>query len=274
MRNIILLAAAGCAALATSAQAQDVTDWSGFYAGVLAGYGMDRTQTESSSSIIPPLEIDDDIFYSGSNMFSQDRIEGLLGGVSAGYNFQHDQFVLGVEGDINFGDLDKTTSSFGSLTIDNQEDNEVFNLSQGTDTTYGIDWYSTFALRAGATFDGWLVYAKLGAAVGNVSSNSTSNFTLASNVPPEDLPLPAGSYSSSANTSQLLFGPTFGLGVEKMLTANISLGAEYSYVGLPDVTIPQASGLAGGILGVGGSSGPIEVTSSIHVLKGSLKFHF
>ncbi|UXN71669.1 outer membrane beta-barrel protein [Devosia neptuniae] len=274
MRSAILLVGASFSLLASSAQAQDITDWSGFYAGVLVGYGMDRTQTESSSSIIPPVEAGDDVFYSGSNRFSQERIEGLLGGVGAGYNFQHNQFVLGVDGDINFGDLDKTTSAFGSLTIDDREDGEVFELGQGSDTTYGVDWYSTFALRAGVTFDGWLVYAKMGAAVGNVSSNSTSNFTVASNLPPEDMPLPAGSYSSSANTSQLLFGPTFGLGVEKMLTSNISLGAEYSYVGLPDVTIPQASGIGGDLLGIGGGSDPIEVTSSIHVLKGTLKYHF
>lgn len=59
-----------------------------------------------------------------------------------------------------------------------------------------------------------------------------------------------------------------------MLTSNISLGAEYSYVGLPDVTIPQASGIGGDLLGIGGGSDPIEVTSSIHVLKGTLKYHF
>jgi outer membrane immunogenic protein len=272
MRSTILLAVAGFSLLATGAKAQDITDWSGFYAGVLAGYGMDRTQTESTSTIIPPIEVNPDVFYSGSSMFSQDRIEGLLGGVGAGYNFQHNQFVLGVDGDINFGDLDKTTSSFGSIRID--DEGEFFEIGQGTDTTYGIDWYSTFALRAGVTFDGWLVYAKMGAAVGNVSSSSTSSVTLASNLDPDDVPLPPGTYSSSANTSQLLFGPTFGLGVEKMITSNISLGAEYSYVGLPDVTIPQASGLGGGLLGVGGSSDPLEVTSSIHVLKGTLKYHF
>ena len=155
MRSAILLVGASLSLLASSAQAQDITDWSGFYAGVLVGYGMDRTQTESSSSIIPPVEAGDDVFYSGSSRFSQERIEGLLGGVGAGYNFQHNQFVLGVDGDINFGDLDKTTSAFGSLTIDDREDGEVFELGQGSDTTYGIDWYSTFALRAGVTFDGW-----------------------------------------------------------------------------------------------------------------------
>lgn len=271
MRNITLLAAAGCMVLATSAQAQDIADWSGFYAGVLAGYGLDRTQEESSSSIFPPTEVDEGLFYSGSSFSSQERIEGLVGGIGIGYNFQHDQFVLGLDGDVNFGQLDKTSASSTFIRMEDEDD--FFALGQGNETTFGIDWYSTFALRAGVTFDGWLVYAKAGAAVGNVSSSSTSTISVDSNVGAAGpIPVPPGTYSSHAASSQLLFGPTFGIGAEKMLTPNISVGAEYSYVGLPDVSIPQPNAL-GGLFG-GGAGDPIEVTSSIHVVKGSLKYHF
>ena len=59
--------------------------WSGPYAGVTLGYGFNGTTTPITG------EIDDN--------------DGFVGGVFAGYNFQQDMFVYGVEGDIGYGSI-------------------------------------------------------------------------------------------------------------------------------------------------------------------------
>ena len=106
------------------------TDWSGFYAGFQLG-GASLESNSSAATLIQP--------DSG----------GVVGGIHAGYNFQFDNFVLGVEGDLLATDLSDTTSCF----------NPVFNCEAGA------DWMGSARVRAGMTFGQALVYATGGVAV-------------------------------------------------------------------------------------------------------------
>jgi len=56
-------------------------DWTGFYAGINAGYGFGK-------------------LYGDPGVDAFDSIDGLIGGAQIGANVQFDMFVLGVEGDI------------------------------------------------------------------------------------------------------------------------------------------------------------------------------
>jgi outer membrane immunogenic protein len=82
---------AGVAGGPTSAHAADVVDscadtWTGLYIGAHGGY-----QTGDTDTVGAVGDAD---------------IDGIVGGGLAGYNVQYCQFLVGVEGDIGFGEID------------------------------------------------------------------------------------------------------------------------------------------------------------------------
>ena len=108
-------------------------DWSGFYAGVIAGSGFGDTTFSGGQSAT----------VSGN---------GLLGGVTAGANMQYDQFVYGVEGDLAWDEL------AGSATCGT--------TSCNTDH----DWNGTLRARVGYAIDPVLVYATGGLAAAGINT--------------------------------------------------------------------------------------------------------
>src|SRR6476620_11459558 len=86
------------------APAPEVFDWTGPYIGAHVGWGWADLEGAFDSG-------------ASTSKFSQDggdfklSDDDILGGLQAGYNVQINQFVLGVEGDISFTDLnDKKTN--------------------------------------------------------------------------------------------------------------------------------------------------------------------
>ncbi len=82
-----------------------VSDWSGFYAGSLVGYGW--TDAEASLSGAPGV--------TGS-----DTVDGATGGGVIGYNWQNGAWVFGVEGDITLQEIrgEVPVSGFGPVSVD------------------------------------------------------------------------------------------------------------------------------------------------------------
>ncbi|MBU1175927.1 MAG: porin family protein [Alphaproteobacteria bacterium] len=114
--------------------ADPVLDWTGFYAGVLGGYGFgDTTLSGGQSAGIPT--------------------NGLLGGVTVGGNMQYDQFVYGVESDLAWNGQ-SGSATCGAATC-------------GAD----FDWNGSLRARAGYAFDPVLVYATGGLAVAGINTN-------------------------------------------------------------------------------------------------------
>ena len=114
-----------------------------------------------------------------------------------------------------------------------------------------------------------MVYAKGGVALANVSTGSQISLAVDATDPdmlPEDYP--PGVSSGSTNGSMLVAGPTVGFGVEKMLADNVSVGAEYAYVSLGEVTFQGA--IAGAALG----GETITFPLNFHTVKAALKYHF
>jgi outer membrane immunogenic protein len=107
-------------------------NWTGFYAGVHAGYGLGGTEWQI-------LNI---------------RTDGALGGIQAGYNQQIGNLLLGIEADISFSGIkgNRTVSILNQAT-----------LSQ----TSQINWLSTVTGRVGFANGRWLTYAKGGFAWAN-----------------------------------------------------------------------------------------------------------
>ena len=113
-----IVAGTGCAATAKD-RPQPTHNWTGFYAGVLAGYGFGNTDWFS----VP---------FQG---------DGGLGGVVIGYNQQVGNILLGVEGDFSFASF----KGQNDLTISSGPTSVNYNVSSK------LKWLSTVSGRLGFT---------------------------------------------------------------------------------------------------------------------------
>lgn len=257
MLRRILLASAAVALSATVSNAADVadapvTDWTGFYVGIHGGYGggtfdypMNVTTDLTGSFNGSPI---DDLDYD----FGADLTAGgFFGGLQAGWNWQMDSIVLGVEGDIALSDIT------GELEI--YSDTANASISGGST----VEWFGTARLRGGflATPE-LLVYATGGLAWGSVNSGY-------------DLDLgQIGSLDDDTTESHM--GWTIGGGFEYSVTENISLKTEYLYVDLGDAELLDLDlvDAFGGTAADGTASLSIDQDISFHTVKAGVNFRF
>jgi outer membrane immunogenic protein len=139
---VAILGFAGCAGAAdlpargpvVPIPVQSAPNWSGFYAGVNAGYGFGKTTNQAGTS--------------------NDKLEGVLGGGQVGGQWQTGMFVFGFEGDIQI-----------SLQ---QQDFIATIAGTAVSVKEETPWFGTARLRAGFAFDRVLVYATGGGAYVNL----------------------------------------------------------------------------------------------------------
>jgi outer membrane immunogenic protein len=134
-------------------------DWTGPYIGLHAGYGWGKEHDNMSENGVPPVGIP----QTTADSFN---LSGFVGGVHAGYNYQFaNQFVIGVEGDIDYSDLN------GS---------QRFNTpAPGGNLKFKTQWQGSARLRAGYAIDNLLLYSTGGLAIANaelkVNGSSDTN---------------------------------------------------------------------------------------------------
>jgi outer membrane immunogenic protein len=114
--------------------------WTGFYVGAQAGWSRIHDSQDMSS---PSFAL------SESN-----SADGAVGGVNAGYNFQMNQFVFGVEGDF------EGNSTHHSFFVGPP-------FSPTTTATEQLRWQGSLRARLGVAFDRVLFYGTGGWAFGN-----------------------------------------------------------------------------------------------------------
>ena len=148
----VTLIAMGSASLAADVTAEPLPyDWSGFYLGVNAGYG-----EADVHGVYKELDADpgDTFAVDGQGPFDL-NLDGFVGGLQAGANWQNGKFVLGVEGDVNFVDW--------SDSIHWVEDGGEDRLSAKT------DFVATLRGRAGLAMDNLLIFGTAGLAITDTS---------------------------------------------------------------------------------------------------------
>jgi outer membrane immunogenic protein len=197
----LILALVGVAALTGTAAAADLArpmpqpyykapaavpaySWTGFYVGVNGGGGFGRSDWDSIGS-------------------SFDVNGGLVGG-TVGYNYQFGQVVAGIEGDIDWADINGSTTTAcvaGCSTRD--------------------DWLATIRGRLGYAADRFMPFITGGAAFGDIKATS-----------------PVGS-ATNTNT-----GWTIGGGIEFAVAPQWTIKAEYLYVDLGKFNCGIACGAA------------------------------
>jgi len=161
--------------------------WTGIYIGINGGYGFGQ-----SNWTAPPPTGSTGNFSTGG---------GLVGG-TIGANYQWSQFVLGIEAD---GDWQNVNGSVGCGTPGG------FPTSCQTQS----DWLATVRGRAGYAWDRVLFYGTGGAAFANVQAGSANT----------------GSFDTGTQ-----IGWTAGAGIEYAFMPNLTGKVEYLYVDLGNLS--------------------------------------
>jgi outer membrane immunogenic protein len=147
MKKLSIVAGLGAALLASTAFAADLPrrsapvapaftavptfTWTGFYAGVHAGYGFGDITGRASGIWADP--------------------DGFVGGLQAGYNHQINQFVFGLETDLSLSDMRGKQSGAGVVG-----------------TRSSVPYFGTVRARAGVAFDRFMPYVTAGFAYGGL----------------------------------------------------------------------------------------------------------
>jgi outer membrane immunogenic protein len=154
-----------------------VYNWTGFYAGVHAGGGWSNGDWGSA---------------------------GFVGGGQAGFNYQINQWVLGIEGDIAGTSIKDSVSATvvgpGAVITGNAE--------------ASLDWVSTLAPRVGYAFNNILVYGEVGGAWAHASGTASAGIN--------------GMQLISVSVDETVSGWMFGIGAEYALSNNWTAKIEYN----------------------------------------------
>lgn len=167
--------------------AAPIFTWTGFYVGGNVGWGAvhsDRVGLRFNGVPVAP------------NNFGKANGTGVLGGVQAGYNWQVNSLVFGVEADIQAAGINKSVIGAG-----------------GVATRAKVNWFGTVRGRLGYAFDRTLLYATGGLAYTNIGYRMAA---------------PGPGLLINSNTTR--WGWTVGGGVEDAFTRNWSAKLEYLYV--------------------------------------------
>lgn len=250
-----LVAAAMCGAI-SAAQAADMPDflrgsftdglsssrvnWQGFYAGGQAGYGTSNENfTGSNQSMIAAL-IDHNVIQQmdvanwNLGLGKQNSHTTSFGGF-AGYNWQWDDVVLGLEANYMHGSLGGTAKASKELVGGPLGDNMFHDVAVTSSSAITISDMATFRARAGYAYGIFLPYMFGGLALGDADIKRT--VTISDHYAPtfngaiSACPTPV-CYTVNATQDQpnhLIYGYSAGLGVDINLVAGLFMRAEWEY---------------------------------------------
>ncbi len=206
----ILPVAVALALMSGSAMAADLTyeappvepviaafTWTGFVAGVNAGYGWGDVDYDFHS---------EGYYNDGPGDSFGHSVDGAFLGGHVGYNYQINNVVLGIEGALFWSDIGKSDVQSPYYDSDRFETN--------------VDWFGTLTPRIGYAFDRAHLFAKGGLAFGKVESSAHDTNS-----------------GISVSDSSTRTGWTVGAGVEYAVTDNVLLGLEYNYTDLGSYNI-------------------------------------
>lgn len=181
--------------------------WAGSYIGLHAGYGWGK-QRDNQSVFFPPDN-------GSTDMISADRfnMNGFIGGIHLGHNWQNGSFVFGLEGDLDYANID------GSTDFDYWPWGPTGHLSMKS------NWQGAARLRVGYAVDTWLFFATGGLAFAHAKMTASGAWPVAvieeqpeNRLQSQDVIMAPG--GMSASDSNIHVGWTVGLGIEKAFTPN------------------------------------------------------
>ncbi|WP_213741188.1 outer membrane beta-barrel protein [Bradyrhizobium sp. dw_411] len=202
----------------TPAYITPVYDWSGAYAGVNVGYGWGRS-SDTSTLGTPP------VFTDSVNA----RMNGVSGGAQIGYNLQMQNWLVGLEGDIQAtGQSNSHSYTCAAGVCTTTLLGGIFPIpgpAVSATETQRIDFFGTVRGRVGlVVVPTVLLYATGGLAYGQVDADST--------------------LSGATRSQNYKLGWTAGGGIEGAIGGGWTARLEYLYLDLGKVSGTFTSNLA------------------------------
>lgn len=194
-------------------------NWQGAYLGGNIGYG-----TEPSMVYFSPSSETAQLLQANSLAPISLNIQnaGFLAGGQLGYNWQLRQFILGVEGDIDYAQIGGANAATSELPLT-------------TTVNQNIRWLSSIRARVGKlASQQMLVYLTAGPGWGGV--------TLATDQRDPALPCAANPVCFATTQNSSKSGWVAGGGVEYAVTPRITFKAEYLYVDLGSLHVNASDG--------------------------------
>ena len=220
------------------------SNWSGFYAGALAGYGsadinMGDGAKNAAAQVFRGTTLEADTNASSlATVASRDARSAMYGGF-IGYNWAWDGAVLGFEADYSHSKLKADGSdTIGRSYVD--ASNYQYNWQVEARAKSSLSDLGTFRARAGWDFGSFLPYLTFGVAVGRGKYDGSTTVTLAGCQQVADINgiyqpcTPVGSTQTIGSPKKNTFsaGMVGGVGVDMLLTDSVFARLEYQYIQL------------------------------------------
>ena len=247
-----------------------VFSWTGWYIGGNVGGKWGKFSGDVTAAPVTGFPA-----TGGGDVFAFDTGFGgghVVGGGQIGFNWQVNQFVFGVEGDLD------ATNVKRDFALGFAPGGGVF--TTGDAFRFKNDWQGSVRGRGGIAFDRFLVYATGGVAWAGVTAEA---FYAPGSVatpgagggtgigPGTGAGIAVATPGAFASDRHTLVGATIGGGVEFALTDSVSLGVEYRYSDFGHETfnlgaVPFPAGASSGVVG--------DVDLRTHEVTARLNFKF
>jgi outer membrane immunogenic protein len=208
-------------------------DWSGPYVGAFGGYAFGNSDASGS------------LFDEGPAThltFGLDP-DGFVAGLDAGYNWQIDSIVFGLEAEASYNFAEDSSVVFVSESSNGVVDDDHASVEFG--------FQGALTGRLGFAADRTLLYAKGGLAIADIDQ-SAGDLDFGGVVDPSDL----------ASFSKTLFGYVVGGGIEFAVSDSLSTFVEYNYSDFEDTSVISLD------------EDNVSFSNSMNVVKAGINFHF
>jgi outer membrane immunogenic protein len=217
--------------------------WNGWYIGGNIGYSWGQARNDSSASTTNL-----GVVVTGNALSESQNINGVIGGVQTGYNYQSGGWVWGWETDFQGSGQKGGSTLTGVLTT------AAGPVPATLTTDHKLDWFGTARSRLGFLWGPTvLVYGTAGIAYGQVKDSAALSVGAA--------PVTA---AAIATFKDVKAGWTVGAGIEGALGGGWSAKLEYLYIDLGKTELTSATAVTvGGNTFIANASQTFRTTDNI-----------
>jgi outer membrane immunogenic protein len=211
--------------------------WEGFYVGGQASYGVtDADFTKATKDLTAKMlygtAIENEFKVSEWPLMGNASNHGRAYGGFAGYNWQWEDAVVGIEANYMFGKTGASDRGAMSRTLATSSGYTYVITSESTGRME-LNHMGSLRVRGGYAWNSFLMpYGFLGVGVGQGTFEKTSHvygWGANKDAQPGFTQITVDSFAAEAKNNRLIFGYSAGVGLDFLLIGGLFLRAEYEY---------------------------------------------